>query len=76
MYTFRFGPKKSSTDEQRAIMFSKDAYNHTIEYNELYIVCFSIDENNPEYSPALLESIFLTTYLKESGDLPVANNSL
>jgi hypothetical protein len=57
-------------------MHLKDAYAKAIIYDELFIVCFLIDENNSDYSPALLESVFLTSYLKESGDLPIANNAL
>ena len=65
MYSFRFGPKRSNTNEQRQIMHLKDAYAKAIIYDELFIVCFLIDENNSDYSPALLESVFLTSYLKK-----------
>jgi hypothetical protein len=73
---FRFGPKESKTSLQAQIKYDSDAYQTSIPYDKLEIHCFSIDENNPIYSPVLLESILLTKYLKTTGKLPPANNSL
>ena len=76
LHYFRFGPKESKTSLQFQIKYDSDAYQTSIPYDKLEIHCFSIDENNPIYSPVLLESLLLTKYLKKTGQLPPANNSL
>jgi regulatory protein YycI of two-component signal transduction system YycFG len=76
-YFFRYGPKLSSTNEQKNIMFDNDAYKESVSYSELILHCFLVSENHKEYSPTLLESLILNKYLKLfNNDLPPANNSL
>jgi len=76
LHHFRFGPKESKTSLQAQIKYDSDAYQISIPYDKLEIHCFSIDENDSKYSPVLLESLLLTKYLKTTGQLPLANNSL
>lgn len=73
---FRFGPKEKNTDKQRKIMHEKDAYSTSIPYDKISIDFFVIDEWNDRYTPALVESMLLTSFLKEFNTLPPANNSL
>jgi hypothetical protein len=73
---FRFGPKESKTSLQAQIRYDLEAYQTSIAYNKLEIHCFTVDENNNIYTPVLLESLLLTKYLKTTGHLPPANNSL
>jgi hypothetical protein len=73
---FRFGPIESKTSLQAQIRYDFEAYQTSIAYNKLEIHCFSVDENNNIYTPVLLESLLLTKYLKTTGQLPPANNSL
>ena len=72
-FSFRYGPKYGS--EQARHKHDSDAYRNTIPYNQLLIVTLDLT-GNTEYSPALLESLILTRYLAETGDLPPANNEL
>jgi len=73
---FRFGPKEKNTDKQRKIMHENDAYSTSIPYGGISIDFFVIDEWNDRYTPALVESMLLTSYIKEFKTLPPANNSL
>ena len=75
-YSFRYGPKTSNSDKQSKIKYDLDAYHTTVPYTELEIHCFHINSNHEEYTPILLESFFLTKYLKSNGSLPPANNEL
>jgi hypothetical protein len=72
-FSFRYGPKYGS--EQARHKHDSDAYRNTIPYNQLLIVTLELT-GNTKYSPALLESLILTRYLAETGDLPPANNEL
>ena len=71
---FRFGPTSNSSREQEKIKYSDEAYMYSIPYDQIEIHCFSIALNHPIYTPALLESLILTKYLKDSGDLPIGNS--
>ena len=76
-YFFRYGPKLSSTNEQKNIMFDNDAYKINVPYSEIIVHCFIISESHKEFSPTLFESLILNKYLKLfNNDLPPANNSL
>ena len=72
-FSFRYGTEYGS--EQRQHKYQVDAYRNTIPYNQLVIITLDLT-NNTKYSPALLESLILTRYLSETGDLPPANNEL
>ena len=75
-FHFRFGPKETKTSLQGQIKYDFDAYQVSIHYKKIEIHCFHINSNNFEYTPVLLESLLLTKYLKITGNLPPANNSL
>lgn len=75
-YHFRFGPICTNVKDQYDIRFNEDAYTYAIPYTLLAIDCFLINETNLQYSPSLLEKELLTKYMKETGDLPLANNEL
>ncbi|MHA8100720.1 hypothetical protein PQG46_02675 [Aquirufa nivalisilvae] len=76
-YFFRYGPKLSSTNDQKNIMFDNDAYKNNVPYSDIIVHCFIISESHEEFSPTLLESLILNKYLKLfNNDLPPANNSL
>lgn len=75
-FHFRFGPKNKNTSEQSKIKNQADAYRYSIPYENLVIHCFHINSKHPEFSPSLLEADILTKFLKITGDLPPANNSL
>jgi hypothetical protein len=74
-FSFRYGPKFNNVKEQGRHKYDNDAYRTTIPYNQLLIVTLDLT-GNMKYSPALLESLILTRYLAETGDLPPANNEL
>ena len=74
-FSFRYGPKYTTSREQEKHKYDVDAYHKKIPYNELVIVTLDLT-GNTKYSPALLESLILTRYLEETGDLPRANNEL
>jgi len=76
-FTFRYGPKGSSANEQSKIKYEEGSYEETIPYSELKIHCFYVlDDYREVYTPELLEKEILTKYLKSSGNLPPANNEL
>lgn len=75
-FSFRYGPKFSEVTRQGSSKYEADAYKTNIPYKELIIHCFIINEKNEFYTPASLESIILTKYLKCYKDLPPANNEL
>ncbi len=75
-FTFRYGPKLSNVNKQAKIKYDADAYSHTVPYEDMIIHCFSIAFDHPVYTPALLESLLLTKYLKCRNDLPPGNNSI
>lgn len=75
-YTFRYGPVYSNVSEQGEHKYDPNAYQHNIPYRNLHIDCFIINKDHPTLTPASLEAILLTKYLKEYGNLPPANNSL
>lgn len=75
-FHFRFGPKESKTSLQGQIKYDVDAYQVSIPYTKIEIDCFHINSNHPKYTPVLFESLLLTNYLKTTGELPPANNSL
>ena len=57
-------------------MNNRDGYSTSIPYEKIRIDFFVIDDWNDRYTPALVESMLLTSYLKEFKTLPPANNSL
>jgi hypothetical protein len=75
-FHFRYGPKESNTDKQKRIKFNSEAYQKSVPYFNIEIHCFHINSDHPDHSPLLLESLLLTRYLKTTGSLPPANNSL
>ena len=75
-FHFRYGPKESNTNKQGKIKYDSDAYNYSVSYMNLEIHCFHINAEHSNYTPILLESLLLTKYLKTTGELPLANNSL
>jgi hypothetical protein len=73
-FTFRYGPNyKGKTQGKNK--YERDAYKNTIRYKDLIIITLDLTKIK-KYSPALLESMILTEYLAEKGDLPPANNEL
>lgn len=75
-YHFRFGPKEKDTRKQGLLMNHRDGYSTSIPYEKISIDFFVIEDWNDRYTPALVESMLLTSYLKEFKTLPPANNSL
>jgi len=76
-FWFRYSPIKNSVAEQSKIKYEVNAYNKKISYSELKIHCFHISDNPRDYyTPELLEKEILTKFLKCTGNLPPANNSL
>ena len=75
-YFFRYNPKYSKTSIQAKNKYNFDAYRDSIAYQELEIHCFHINSDHDLYSPILMESELLTSYLKSYNDLPPANRSL
>lgn len=73
---FRYNPKESKTSLQGQIKYMQDAYEFSIPYGNLEIHCFHVNSNHKDYTPVFIESLLLTKYLKITGDLPPANNSL
>ncbi len=73
--TFRYGPKYKDTNKQAKNKYGEDSYKETISYDDLLIVTFDLSKLDA-YTPASLESLILTNYFKEEGDLPPANNKL
>ena len=74
-YTFRYSPKYKDLHNQSINKHKEDAYNETISYDNLGIAIFDLSKLHT-YTPASLESIILTNYFREAGDLPPANNKL
>jgi len=75
-FHFRYGPFSNNTSEQYQIRNEDHAYTHSIPYNNLIIHCFVIDSTHPTHTPKSIESLLITKYIKETGTLPAANNSL
>lgn len=75
-YTFRFGPKYKNVDIQGKHKYDEDAYSYAVPYNKLVIHCFTIPSDHPKFTGTYIESALLTSYLKDTGTLPPANNSL
>ena len=74
-FTFRYGPKYSNVTLQGKHKYDEDGYKYTIPYSDLTVATFNV-ANSDKYSPAYLETLILTRYLKVDGDLPPANNEL
>ena len=74
-FTFRYGPKYSNVTLQGKHKYDEDSYKNTIPYSDLIVATFNV-ANSDKYSPAYLETLILTKYLKVDGDLPPANNEL
>jgi hypothetical protein len=74
-YTLRYGPKYKNVNIQGKHKYDEDAYSHAVPYNELVIHCFNIPSDHPKYTGSYIESTLLTSYLKDTGTLPPANNS-
>tara|TARA_B100000963_G_scaffold328132_1_gene316413 strand:+ start:701 stop:1219 length:519 start_codon:yes stop_codon:yes gene_type:complete len=75
LHTFRWGPKYKDLNNQSINKHKEDAYNETISYDNLGIAIFDLSKLH-NYTPASLESLILTNYFREAGDLPPANNKL
>jgi hypothetical protein len=74
--TLRYGPKFPNVNIQGKHKYDEDAYSHAVPYNELVIHRFNIPSDHPKYTGSYIESTLLTSYLKDTGTLPPANNSL
>tara|TARA_B100000963_G_scaffold354233_1_gene370356 strand:+ start:1100 stop:1615 length:516 start_codon:yes stop_codon:yes gene_type:complete len=74
-YTFRYSPKHKDINKQAKNKYGEDSYDETISYNDLLIATFDLSKLDA-HTPASLESLILTNYFKEEGDLPPANNKL
>ena len=74
-FTFRYGPKYSKTNIQGKHKYDDDSYKNTVAYSDLVIATFNV-ANMKDYTPSYLESLVLTKYLAEEGNLPPANNEL
>ena len=75
LYSFRYRPKYKDLYNQSINKHQEDAYNEAIIYEDLGIAIFDLSKSST-YTPASLESIILTNYFREEGDLPPANNKL
>ena len=75
LHTFRYSPKYKDTNKQAKNKYGKDSYDQSISYNDLLIATFDLSKLDT-HTPASLESLILTNYFKEEGDLPPANNKL
>ena len=74
-FTFRYGPKYSKTNIQGKHKYDDDSYKNTVAYSDLVIATFNV-AHMKDYTPTYLESLVLTKYLAEEGNLPPANNEL
>jgi len=72
IYSFRYSPTYRFS-EQFKMKYRKDAYDHTIKYEDLMIDQFSISEKTL-YSPSFLEALILHRYYTAFKTLPCANN--
>ena len=71
----RMKAKYKDTNKQAKNKYGEDSYDQSISYNDLLIATFDLSKLDT-HTPASLESLILTNYFKEEGDLPPANNKL